>query len=93
MKTLLVVMTLLKGGDGVTTVIALRSGAHESTPSMFQRPVPNALFMAGGTAGAVYSLNKLSVKHPKWAATLAIGQMVGSSFVIRHNIGVIRRLK
>jgi hypothetical protein len=86
-------MTLLKGGDGVTTVIALHNGAHESAPSMFQRPVLNALFMAGGTTGMIYTLNKLSVKHPKWAATLAVGQMVGSSFVIRHNIGVIRRLK
>ena len=101
MKILLILATLFKAADGTTTVVALHNNTaehrivREAFPpmSVFQKPAPVTAMFVAGTWGEIYFLNGLNKTHPRWAKTLAVGQIIGSAFVVRHNLGVIERAR
>lgn len=86
MKELLLVMLLSNGADLVTSQMAFHRGAYEANPLVVsEKPVP---FLVQGISFSVaeyFFLKRLSKKHPKWAKTLAMIQIGGSTAASVNN--------
>lgn len=84
----------LQAGDAITTIVACRNGAREMNPvlSGMTSPVTLGLFKAGGTAVAIYGVERLwKTGHRKMAVVTMVVANSVMTWVVVNNIGVVRR--
>jgi hypothetical protein len=94
MTPFLLALILARSLDATSSAIALQHpNLAEGVPWMPQTATGHIALQAGISAGQVWYLSKLSVKHPKIARGLALTQIGLSGTVVTMNVRVIRSVR